>query len=187
MRNRKNFRIAVIFSFCLLCLVLFSSAAMAEVYKWVDENGTTHFSDQPPEQVPEGSAVETQPDAPPSMYQPPAGETDAETVPEGQSGRGFESVNDSGNKKESETPKKTDNPTVELYVTSWCKYCKQAEAFLQKEGIPYDVFDIEKDEAAARRRSELSPRPGVPLAVINGKVIMGFSETTYRQAMAGDN
>jgi hypothetical protein len=31
----------------LLCLLLFASLAQAAVYKWVDENGKVHYSDEP--------------------------------------------------------------------------------------------------------------------------------------------
>ena len=43
-------------------------------------------------------------------------------------------------------------PQVELYVTSWCPYCKQAENFFRAQGLPFTVYDVEKDSAAARRK-----------------------------------
>lgn len=72
---------------------------------------------------------------------------------------------------------------VELYTTSWCPYCKKAEAFLKANDIAYVNFDIEKDKAAARRKMQLDSRKGVPLAVIGGKAIYGFSERLYRTAL----
>ena len=39
----------------VICSLLFSFAAQAEVYKWVDANGKTHFGDK----VPESAKVET--------------------------------------------------------------------------------------------------------------------------------
>jgi glutaredoxin len=74
-------------------------------------------------------------------------------------------------------------PGGELYITSWCPYCRQAIAFFQSKGIPVAVYDIEKDEAAARRKNELDPRKGVPFAVINGKQIHGYSEAAYQRAL----
>ena len=35
-------------NFFLLSLFLYSFSLSAEVYKWTDENGRTHFGDQPP-------------------------------------------------------------------------------------------------------------------------------------------
>jgi glutaredoxin len=75
-------------------------------------------------------------------------------------------------------------PQVDLYVTSWCPYCKKAIAFFRKNNIPYIAHDIEKDLDAAARKAELDPNyGGIPLAVINGTSIRGFDETTYKQAL----
>lgn len=74
-------------------------------------------------------------------------------------------------------------PQVELYVTSWCPYCKKAEEFFRAQGIPFTAYDIEKDSAAARRKEELDSSNGVPLAIINGQKIHGFSESAYREAL----
>jgi len=73
--------------------------------------------------------------------------------------------------------------SVELYTTSWCPYCRKAEAFLTANGIPFVSYDIEKDKAAALRKKQLDKRKGVPLAVINGQTIYGFSERLYRTAL----
>ena len=74
-------------------------------------------------------------------------------------------------------------PQVELYVTSWCPYCKQAENFFRSQGIPYTIYDIEKDSSAARRKEQLDSSRGVPLAIINGQVIRGYSVEAYREAL----
>ena len=74
-------------------------------------------------------------------------------------------------------------PQVELYVTSWCSYCKEAEKFFRAQGIPYAIYDIEKDSSAAQRKEQLDSGKGVPLAVINGQLIHGFSEAAYREAL----
>lgn len=75
---------------------------------------------------------------------------------------------------------------VELYVTSWCPYCRQAIDFFRSRGISYVVYDIEQDGSAARRKNELDPRRGVPFAVINGIKIHGFSEKAYLKALNHD-
>jgi glutaredoxin len=72
---------------------------------------------------------------------------------------------------------------VELYVTSWCPYCKQAEIFFRVQGIPFIAYDIEKDSAAARRKEQLDSSRGVPFAIINGQMIHGYSESAYREAL----
>jgi len=72
---------------------------------------------------------------------------------------------------------------VELYVTSWCPYCRKAIDFFRAKGIYYVVYDIERDENAARLKNELDPRKGVPFAVINGVKIHGFSPEAYQKAL----
>lgn len=74
-------------------------------------------------------------------------------------------------------------PQVEIYVTSWCPYCKKAENFFRAQGIPFTSYDIEKDSAAARRKENLDRSGGVPLVIINGQKIHGFSENAYREAL----
>ena len=74
-------------------------------------------------------------------------------------------------------------PQVEIYVTSWCPYCKKAENFFRTQGNPFTSYDIEKDSAAARRKEDLDRSGGVPLVIINGQKIHGFSENAYREAL----
>ncbi|MEO7269937.1 MAG: mycoredoxin [Knoellia sp.] len=39
--------------------------------------------------------------------------------------------------------------TVTMYSTTWCGYCRRLSSQLDREGIAYDVIDIERDENAA--------------------------------------
>ncbi|MHB8810865.1 MAG: glutaredoxin domain-containing protein [Desulfobulbaceae bacterium] len=72
---------------------------------------------------------------------------------------------------------------VELYVTSWCPYCKKAIRYFQDKGIAFTVYDIEKDPAAAKRKQSLDGRGGVPFAVINGTGVSGYAPDRYGQAL----
>lgn len=72
---------------------------------------------------------------------------------------------------------------VELYVTSWCGYCKQAQAFFRAKRIPIKVYDIEKDRNAAWRKKKLDGVDGVPFAVINGQKIRGYKPKNYAAAL----
>jgi mycoredoxin len=35
-----------------------------------------------------------------------------------------------------------------MYSTAWCGYCSRLQSQLQREGIAYEVVDIEQDPAA---------------------------------------
>lgn len=75
-------------------------------------------------------------------------------------------------------------PEVDIYITSWCPYCKKAMAYLDSQGIYYNKYDIEYDaEAAAKKRQLVPGYSGVPLTVINGQVIRGFSEHSFERAL----
>lgn len=66
---------------------------------------------------------------------------------------------------------------VVLYATAWCGYCKKTRDLLNKEGIAFVEFDIEKSRAARDEYDRLKGR-GVPLLVIHGEVVRGFDPAT---------
>ena len=39
--------------------------------------------------------------------------------------------------------------TVTMYSTTWCGYCRRLKSQLDREGISYDIVDIEQDPSAA--------------------------------------
>jgi glutaredoxin len=72
-------------------------------------------------------------------------------------------------------------PTI-LYTASWCRYCKQAKAYLARNGIAYQELDIDTAEgrasfASARGRS-------VPLLLAEGRRVQGFSRSAYDSTFA---
>lgn len=74
---------------------------------------------------------------------------------------------------------------VELYVTSWCPYCKKAIQFFKSKGVAFKVYDIEKDKYAAARKNKLDESgSGVPFAVVNGTGIHGYAPEMYEQALS---
>ena len=78
---------------------------------------------------------------------------------------------------------KTPPHKIDLYVTSWCPYCKQAEVWLDKQGLEYQRYDVEKDKAAAQRMYRLAGGGGIPFAVIDGTAIKGWSPEAYAAAL----
>lgn len=86
------------------------------------------------------------------------------------------------NKSKSASPS-VPTDTVELYITSWCPVCQKAINFFKTRGIPVNIYDVEKDTDAARRKKALADRPGVPFAIIYGQKFVGFSEEKYQAAL----
>ena len=131
--------------FVILIPILTLGISSAEIYKWVDENGVTHYSDSPAQNIPEPTETE--------------------------------------NDETQEAAVAVKTPSVEIYETSWCGYCKKAKNFFRSRGIDFSAYDIEKDQQAARRMMTMTDKRAVPFVVINGQGISGYSVAAYEQAL----
>ncbi|HEY8037275.1 MAG TPA: glutaredoxin domain-containing protein [Methylobacter sp.] len=140
----------------LLFALTFVFPVQAEIYKWTDANGKSHFSGSKPANP---ASVENRNDLEAKSPQPaPVADKSSVTAAA---------------------------PKVDIYMTQWCPYCKKAMAFLRKNNIAFNAYDIEHDLDAAARKKTLDPGySGIPLAVINGTAIRGFSEDLYQEALA---
>lgn len=75
-------------------------------------------------------------------------------------------------------------PAVDIYITSWCPYCKKAMAYLRSKNIAFNAYDIEKNAQAKAKKIQLSPGySGIPLTVINGRILKGFSKREFDIAL----
>jgi len=147
-------------SLILLLALTFALPVNAEIYKWTDADGKSHFSASKPAHP---ASLESRKDLEVKSPRP---------VPV-------------DNKADVDDKAQAKAPQVDLYVTSWCPYCKKAMAFLRKNNIAFTAYDIEQDQDAAARKKNIDPGyGGIPLAVINGAAIRGFSESSYQQALA---
>ena len=62
---------------------------------------------------------------------------------------------------------------VEIFVTSWCPYCKKLENFLNKNKIDYTRYDVEDGAKGAEEFDRLGGS-GVPLVRIGQDIIEGY-------------
>ena len=159
-----------------LMLLLAIGTTSAEIYKWVDDEGVIHFSDSGPQDVPEINKPEEEPSAAPEHQGNAPSEIDNQKV--GLPPDFFDMLDES-----SEEADVSDDPSVEIYVTSWCTYCNAAKKFFRSRGIEFSVYDIEKDKGAARRMRAMTNQRAVPFVVINGYGITGYSEQAYELAL----
>ncbi len=62
---------------------------------------------------------------------------------------------------------------VEIFVTSWCGYCKKLEKFLKDRNIPYTRYDIETNPQAAEVYQSMGGT-GVPVTRIGSTIVYGY-------------
>jgi len=152
----------------IFILLLTTTTAGAEMYQWIDDNGSVTFKDTPPPPAKKGKRKV-------KVYQ----ERDfdpAPPVPVAPAGRG-ERKGATAAPAPSAPQKSRFSGTVEMYVTDWCGYCKQARNYMNANGISFVSYDIEKDSSAKQRHKELGGR-GVPLIIIGSNKMSGFSPET---------
>ena len=74
-----------------------------------------------------------------------------------------------------------------MYSTSWCGYCERLKAQLGREGIAFEVVDIEADpQAAALVESLNGGNQTVPTLVLpSGRALTNPSIGEVKAALAG--
>ncbi|HEY7773113.1 MAG TPA: glutaredoxin domain-containing protein, partial [Marinagarivorans sp.] len=128
--------------------------AQADIYQWTDANGKVHYTDRPNDTaVAKAGGTVTKIETKVNTFEP----VDA-AAPEGQPVA----------------------KTVEMYATKWCGYCKKARRYMAQKGIAYIEYDIEADAAANARHKALGGR-GVPLILVDGRRLNGFSESGFER------
>jgi glutaredoxin len=129
-------------------------SSQADLYKWVDENGRTHFSDQkPPRQEPEKLQLQ-----------------EINAIP-------TVSVSDL---RRDQKPENVENKQVVLYSTVWCGFCKKAAQYFRQNNIPFKEYDVEKSVKGRRDYKEFGGG-GVPIILIGKKQMRGFSVQQFER------
>ncbi|PHV08843.1 glutaredoxin family protein [Janthinobacterium sp. BJB412] len=124
----------------------------AQVYKWVDDKGVTHYSDAPP--PPSGKAAKAKVELKSFSGGGPAVELPAELAAA------------------------VRNRPVTLYSTAQCEACDQARAMLLARGIPFreKTVNTADDQAALKKAGSNGQLP--LLLVGRGKQI-GFEQSSW--------
>lgn len=71
-----------------------------------------------------------------------------------------------------------------LYSAAWCGYCKLAKAYMQQKGIGYQEIDIDTPSGKAEYVQARTGRGGIPLLVVSGKRLEGFTPAGYESFFA---
>lgn len=72
---------------------------------------------------------------------------------------------------------------VTIYSTPSCVYCNAAKAFFKEKGIAYTEYNVAQDREKREELIEKSGQMGVPVIVIDGKMIVGFNQPRIKQLL----
>jgi glutaredoxin len=154
--------------------------ARAEVYTWVDQDGTVHYSAEPPPHGQRAGKVRSL-----DVDVEPAPADDAAPAPPASGATSPTGANAAppGPVAARVQPRPRPTPSVVLYTTSWCPWCKKAKAYFRSRGIAFTERDIEADPGALERKLGLDRDRRVPTAVIGDTVVRGYSPAGYQAAL----
>lgn len=175
MRRNTLSTLCLLTAWCCLVTQFTLSSANADVVRYTDQAGKTHYVDNP-EKVPDEykNQLETQKPLP--------------KIGKIERGKGYdregeggstaeESVQGNAQDSDAETqPTKASakrNQKVEIFVTDWCPYCRQLENFLKKKQVRFTRYDIEKNAKGKRIYEEIGGT-AIPVMRIGSKVLDGF-------------
>jgi len=140
--------------FAIFLLACVTTTAEAQLYKWVDKDGKVTYSDVPPPK-------------------------DAKDVK--QKGYG-DNVTPSDELPYSVKEAMKRNP-VTLYANACGEPCDKARALLGARGIPFADRDPETDQSAKDALKEAAGGLSVPTLTIGGRVIKGFADAEWHDAL----
>lgn len=72
---------------------------------------------------------------------------------------------------------------ITVYSATWCAFCHAAMEYLDKQGIKYEVKDIEADRANAEESVAKSGQMGIPVIEIGDQIIVGFDRPKIDNAL----
>jgi glutaredoxin len=148
-----------------LCAALaaLTAPAQADIYKWTDSNGKTHFSDAAP------------------------AEHKAQTITLDNINTFADvSISDAPEFHGFYQPEiKPHVKNVVMFSTARCGYCKQARQYFSQRSIAFTEKKIDSDPAAWEEYQQLNAT-GVPVILVGRKRMNGFSQGTFDQLFYGD-
>ena len=65
-----------------------------------------------------------------------------------------------------------------IYSTPTCHFCHLAKDFFNEKGVAFEEKDVMTDLPARQEMMTKSGQMGVPVIDIEGKIIVGFDQTT---------
>ncbi len=73
---------------------------------------------------------------------------------------------------------------VTVYSTPTCPYCKLVKEFLTEKGVSFKDIDVASNPSAANEMVKLSNQMGVPVADIDGHIVVGWNKDALEEVLA---
>lgn len=72
---------------------------------------------------------------------------------------------------------------IEMYEADWCGHCRRAREFFEANGLTYTAYDVDSSESVKGKLRRLSGGTSVPVIVIDGKMVRGFSPESVQAVL----
>jgi len=72
---------------------------------------------------------------------------------------------------------------VKVYSTPTCPYCVTLKEFLKEHNVEFEDIDVSSDREAAEEMIKKSGQMGVPVADINGEIVVGFDKERIKSLL----
>lgn len=75
---------------------------------------------------------------------------------------------------------------VKVFALSTCPYCRMSRAFLDENGVPFDVVEVDKLEGQERADAieevkRVSGGTSFPVIIVDDQVIVGFNKPRLKE------
>ena len=74
-------------------------------------------------------------------------------------------------------------PTVKIYTTPTCVYCKMAKEFFKSNNVAYEEFNVAIDANAREEMVQKSHQLGVPVIDVDNQIVIGFDKSTLSKLL----
>ena len=142
--------------FIAVTLLAAALPAAAQMYRWTDESGKTHYTDTPPPRSAKGVQKK-------SGGAPGGSESTGAALPFAvqQAARDY---------------------PVTLYTTDGCEGCTEARKFLNARGVPFREISVASEAQLAELKKAVGSN-SVPSLLVGPNVVKGFEAGQYNRAL----
>lgn len=73
--------------------------------------------------------------------------------------------------------------SVVVYSTPSCPYCTMAKNYLKGKKVPFEEYDVSRDQKRADEMIRKSGQMGVPVLDIQGRILVGYRPAEIDRAL----